>query len=209
MNITILSLALFLQLSAIHAQEALTVWKAADAKSSDSVDWPEAGGGSSLTGPAGGVSIEPDQVHEKILRFDGSQEEPLSSQAKVMSASRVRVSATVKLEPDKAWGTILRFSGIELRHTGNRETVSLIVWPDEQDADESTPEISLPRRVGEWVTLIGTVEGNTMRLEMDGEAVEKQFTGQYKGASSILYGGLGAGRPFVGDLAEIRIEPLE
>lgn len=161
-----LCLLLALQTSFSLAQEPLAVWKAGDASVNGVIQIEESSGGPSLIGSDVGVTIENDEEKGKVLRFDGT-EGVLTSDDMVHSSDRMRVSVVVRLEENPAQASILRSNLMELKYAPNLRSIAFVVWHD-----GGHTEVTVPQRTGEWVTVTCTVDGNTMRLEMEGESAE-------------------------------------
>lgn len=198
-----LCLLLALQTSFTLAQEPLAVWKASDASVNGVIQIGESSGGPSLLGSDVGVTIENDEEKGKVLRFAGT-EGVLTSDGMVHSSDRMRVSVVVRLEGNPTSGTILRSNMMELQHSGRQRSISFIVWHD-----GGHTAVTVPQRTGEWVTVTCTVDGNTMRLEMDGESAEAEIQGVYQLKPGIVQVGMGLDRPLLGDISEICIEELQ
>lgn len=192
----------------VSAQPPLAVWQSKDAQSGPPVVVPEKQIGVNLRAPSSGISIKEDGEEGQVLRFDGSQPGALSSEIAITSSDRVKISAKVKLDDNPGWGTILKFSGMELQHQGNRGNIILVGWLEGGPEGASTQEVALPHTLGQWITVEGSIDGNFLRLSVDGAEKEASFEGFYPAKPGTVQAGHAGGRPLRGELAEIKIEDL-
>lgn len=189
------------------ANDALASWSAENATmTGGTINVRPTAGTSALTGPAEGIAIADDAAVGKILTFSGSQTDALSAGEPILPSSQLRVTAKVRLQKNPAWGAVLRMSDLEIRHLGSRGALALIVWPAGQDEGSSIPEITIPEQLGEWITITATVIGNKMKISAAGKEAEQEFTGEFASKPRRLALGFAAGRPLIGDVAEVKIE---
>lgn len=204
-----LLLSLLLSASCAQAETPLAVWKTERAETSgDVLVVPEPHSGRDLVSSGPGVTLAEDPEVGKVVRFDGNAENTLATTGDVPSSDRLKIRVRVKLEAGSTWGSLIRFSRLELQHQPNRGTIIFVVWPEGQPEGTPAPEISLPHRIGEWITVEGTVDGNTMKLSIDGQEAATIFEGSYPAKAGKVYVGHGGGRPLLGEVAEVQILDL-
>ncbi len=199
-------LALLVFTGTVHAaDEVIGHWQAEEASgTAGNLTFPAVDSGPTLFGDDPGLSLSNDPEHKQVIAFDGTQQSGLASRDKMPISGPLTVTAKVKLESNPEMGRILALPGVEIRHDAKKRVLTLIVWLMEEGAG-STPEISIPEVLDEWITISGEVGENTMKITAGGETAEKEFSGHFAPKPGLVYFGMGAGRPFHGKIAEVKV----
>jgi hypothetical protein len=149
---------------------------------------------------------DPEAPDGKALAFYGDQTAPAMSKKDLSHGPNIEFTLKAKLQNKDTDGLLVALGAFELRHFPKRGSLALIVWY-KGDPDRKTVEIQLPAATEKWLSLTGSVQNGKVILKVDDKSIEGDLPPDT--TMDILHSklrvGHGAGRPFVGSLADIHL----
>jgi hypothetical protein len=182
-------------------------WKAADATAGadGTITLTDTAGASTFAGKATLVT-DASAPGGKALAFDGTQTTAITAGKRLPATDDLFIQCDFKPASEGTnWQTLVTINGrAELRYFKNRKTLGLLVFSGDP---RETKEIAVKVKPGEWQQVKATIKGKTITLQV-GDNTE---TGAIIGGPSAKINnysvllGMGAGRPYSGQIASLTV----